>query len=108
MKVIEQAQITESQMKELLNECLSDRHLFYGLVKREDDSVFNRTFSLLIIEAVMEANNRSNPSFLSESEVLEVHKKLLDYSKREKALEAMLKRWDGHILAHIRRMHLTA
>ena len=59
-KIIEGKKISYEQMKEILRLCLSEKHIFYGLGKEKDDSVFNRTFSILIIEAIISVNNKAD------------------------------------------------
>lgn len=41
--------VSEEKQKWILDKLMSDEHLLHGVGKTEDDSVFNRTFSVLII-----------------------------------------------------------
>lgn len=73
--------LTVDQMKNILNIALGDDYLFYGIDKNCDDSVFKRAFTTLILSITLNANNHEE--FLSESEVLHVFEKFLDYFKLE-------------------------
>ena len=44
---------TSTELTTLLTVLLDEQHLFYGIGKNEDDSVFTRTFSMLIIGLVL-------------------------------------------------------
>lgn len=100
-RIIEGRKISYNQMKEILILCLSDEHLFYGLGTVEDDSVFNRTFSMLIIDAIVSINNKGEEEFLCESEVLNVYKKIMEYFRKENDLRGYVedKGW-AHSTAH--------
>ena len=100
-KIIEEDKISYEQMKKILRLCLSEDHLFYGLGKVNDDSVFNRTFSILIIEAILSANNKAEKEFLCESEVLNIYKRVMEYFKKEQDFRGYVegKGW-AHSTAH--------
>lgn len=101
LKIIEEKQISYEQMKEILNICLSENHLFCGIGKHEDDTVFNRTFSSLIIEGIILSNNSAETYFLSEAELLNAYKKVIKYFNEEKDLRGYVenKGW-AHSSAH--------
>ena len=100
-RIIEDTKISHEQMKEILILCLSEKHLFYGIGKVKDDSVFNRTFSVLVIEGIISINNKSEKEFLSESEIKNTYKKVMDYFKKENDLRGYVegKGW-AHSTAH--------
>lgn len=100
-RIIEGRKISYDQMKEILRLCLSEEHLFWGIGKVKDDSVFNRTFSMLIIEIILCVNNKNEKEFLCEEEVLGVYKKVMDYFRKENDLRGYVegKGW-AHSTAH--------
>ena len=100
-RIIEGTKISYEQMKKILKLCLSEDHLFYGLGKVKDDSVFNRTFSMLIIKVIVSTNNKAEKEFLCESEVLNVYKKVMEYFRKENDLRGYVegKGW-AHSTAH--------
>lgn len=81
--IIEKSKISYDQMKKLLNLCLTSNHLFYGLGKEHDDSVFNRTFTMLVIGNIVNANNSAEKKFLNKEEVLVVYRKVMEYCTKE-------------------------
>jgi hypothetical protein len=99
--LIEGARLSYEQMKNILKICLSKEHLFCGLGKVNDDTVFNRTFSMLIIEAIICANNKAEKPFLCKSEVKKVFKIIVDYLRKEKDFRGYVegKGW-AHSIAH--------
>lgn len=100
-RIIEYKKISYEQMKEILRLCLSENHIFYEIGKVKDDSVFNRTFSMLIIEAIVSSNNRAFEEFLSESEILNVYKKVMEYLGKENDLRGYVEgRGWAHSTAH--------
>ena len=100
-RIIEGTKISYEQMKKNLRLCLSEDHLFYGIGKVKDDSVFNRTFSMLIIEVIVSTNNKAEKEFLCESEVLNVYKKVMEYFRKENDLRGYVEgRGWAHSTAH--------
>lgn len=91
--------LSVEEIHTLLNKVLDDKHLFFGIGKTNDDSVFMRTFSLLIISLSLYVH-RSNP-YLKKEEVLEIFNKILFYFKEEKDLRGYIedKGW-AHSTAH--------
>lgn len=101
LRVIINKKISYEQMKELLKLCLSEEHLFYGVGKIDDDSVFNRTFTICIVESIISVNNKHEEGFLNESEVLLVYNEVMRYFTNEKDLRGYVegKGW-AHSSAH--------
>ncbi|NDI36538.1 DUF2785 domain-containing protein [Chengkuizengella sediminis] len=93
--------ITEDQMKEILALSLSEKHLFYNVGVKEDDSVFNRAFSILIVAAVIWFHNQNGEKLLAEEEVLKVHRDVVRYTKSEQDIRGYVeqKGW-AHSTAH--------
>lgn len=101
LRVIIDKRISYEQMKEILKLCLSEEHLFCGVGKIEDDSVFNRTFTICIVEAIISVNNKAEEEFLNELEVLHVYEEVMRYFRNEKDLRGYVegKGW-AHSSAH--------
>lgn len=60
---VPEKKFTSEQMKDLLNISLDSDHLFYKLSENDEDSVFKRTFSVLIIALIIYEHRKEN--FLS-------------------------------------------
>lgn len=101
LRVIIEKKISYEQMKELLKLSLSEEHLFYRVGKVDDDSVFNRTFTICIVDAIISVNNNQEEGFLNESEVLHVYEEVMRYFRNEKDLRGCVegKGW-AHSSAH--------
>jgi hypothetical protein len=86
-------------LKEILIVSLNEQHLFLGLGERESDTVFTRTFSMLIVAAVLNAHRRH--PFLPHNELQVIKHKLLRYLDGEKDLRGYIpvKGW-AHSAAH--------
>ncbi len=84
---------------EILQVALNEQHLFYGLGEKESDTVFTRSFSMLIVAAVLSAHRRH--PFLPESELQVIKQKLLRYLDGERDLRGYVpvKGW-AHAMAH--------
>ncbi|MCM3758241.1 DUF2785 domain-containing protein [Sporosarcina aquimarina] len=91
--------LNKNQLKQLLDICVDDQHLFYRLGESETDSVFVRSFSVLIVPLILNVDHRY--SFLSESEIKYVQKRLLAYVRNEKDLRGyVVGKGGAHALAH--------
>lgn len=99
--IISCEKISYDQMKELLKLSLNDNNLFYKIGGNEDDSVFKRTFTLCIINMILNLNNECDDSFLSEEDILHVYNEVLRYFRNEKDVRGYvnLKGW-AHSSAH--------
>jgi hypothetical protein len=87
------------QMRELLNISLDDQHLFWKIGEIGTDSVFTRSFSMLMIPLVLDMD-RKYP-FLAQEEVRMIKNKLLNYIMLEKDRRGYVenKGW-AHAIAH--------
>lgn len=99
--IIKDRKISNDEMKKLLKICLSEDHLFYKIGNIEDDSVFNRAFSVLVIDDIIMANNEEKTKFLNNNEIIDVYNKVLNYFIEEKDLRGYVneKGW-AHSVAH--------
>lgn len=89
----------EKRLKKLLLISLDEQHLFYGIGEKNTDSVFTRSFSVLLIPLVMSAD-RKNP-FLSQEDVLMIKNKLVRYIVLEQDVRGYVgdEGW-AHAVAH--------
>lgn len=91
--------LSQQQLHELLPKVLSEQHMLYKLGEQGTDSVFRRSFSVLLLPLLLIAN-RSHP-FIAASEVRQIKDKLLHYLRNEKDRRGFVegKGW-AHAVAH--------
>lgn len=96
---ITKGRFTFEQLRYLLNISLDSSHLFYKLQENDEDAVFTRTFSVLIVALIVYEHRKSN--FLSEEVLYEVKNKLIEYMLNEKDVRGYvaIKGW-AHSAAH--------
>lgn len=99
--LITQKLLNKEQIKVLLNSCLTEKHLFYKLGEAEDDSVFNRTFSLLVVDVILYYHINLDGSLLTKEEVSKVFSDVIRYVRTEKDVRGYVKDkgW-AHAMAH--------
>jgi hypothetical protein len=99
--MIVENQLTDGEIKSLLKLLLSEKHLFYKIGKTEDDSVFNRTFTLLIIVTMIYRHNQSTDNLFTEEEIKRICTEIINYTKQEKDARGYveIKGW-AHSAAH--------
>ena len=99
-------QFEEDELKALLRQLLTADHLLYKLGESNTDSVFMRSFSVLLIPLIL-SWHRQRP-FLMPYELRELKVKLIDYLEREQDLRGFVlekdeagepKGW-AHAVAH--------
>ncbi|XMB85199.1 DUF2785 domain-containing protein [Mycoplasmatota bacterium WC44] len=90
---------TKEQMKELLFQVFNEDKLFYKIGESNSDSVFTRTFSVLIIPLILYKNLIDG--FLTVEEILTVYDNTKKYFKLEKDYRGYVvdKGW-AHSVAH--------
>ena len=88
---IERGHYSHEQLKNILHSILNKNYLFYriGTSKKQEDAVFKRSFSVLLIPPIME-KHRKTP-FLKEAEVHRVWDHLKRYMQQESDHRGMLK-----------------
>ncbi len=69
------------QLRQLLSIAMDDAHLFYRIGEEKTNSVFVRSFSVLILPLILWADRQV--SFLDESDIRMIVYKLTDYISRE-------------------------
>jgi len=91
--------LTTTEMKMMLDTCLDDEHLFLGIGERETDTVFTRSFSLLVIPLAM-CMDKETP-FLSDNDVRNIKDTVIRYIKQERDYRGYVegKGW-AHAIAH--------
>ena len=92
-------QLSPGELKHLLNACLDDSHTFYRIGEEGTDSVFTRTFSLLVVALILDAQRRNR--FLTQADIREVKAKMVRYMAEEKDVRGYIeeKGW-AHSTAH--------
>lgn len=100
-RMIVNNELTDKEVKGLLELSLSEGHLFYNIGKKEDDSIFNRTFTMLIIGGIIYRHNKGEEKIFTEEEIKRVHREILKYAREEKDLRGYVenKGW-AHSVAH--------
>jgi hypothetical protein len=96
---IESDKLTPGELKQLMDTCLDDSHVFYKIGESGADSVFTRTFSLLVIALIIDAHRRRK--FLTTADLREVETKMIRYMAEEKDVRGFVdqKGW-AHSPAH--------
>lgn len=96
-KLIIEDYLTIKQMNYILEVCL--RNLYLNIGQKEDDSVFSRSFSALVIVLILKKDKEKR--FLSDDTLEQVVVKSIDYLKLEKDIRGNVagKGW-AHSIAH--------
>ncbi|QUI23285.1 DUF2785 domain-containing protein [Vallitalea pronyensis] len=84
LTIIERKALTNKQLIALLDLCLSKDHLFYEHGLAENDGVFNRSFTVLIIGGILNYHLTHNQQLLSQELVIHVYTSLVNYIENEK------------------------
>jgi hypothetical protein len=91
--------IDQEQLRSLLPIILDEQHMLYKIREQNTDSVFKRSFSVLLLPLLL-IIHRSQP-FLTAPEIHQIKEKLLYYLESEKDLRGFVieKGW-AHSIAH--------
>ncbi len=91
--------IDPEQLRSLLPIVLDEQHLLYKVGEQNMDSVFTRSFSVLLVPLLL-ITHRTHP-FLSRPEIYQIKEKLLYYLRNEKDRRGFVsgKGW-AHAIAH--------
>ncbi len=86
-------------LNEILKVVLNDQHLFLGLGEVDSDTVFTRSFSMLILRSILNAHIRHH--FLPDDEIQVIKSKIMRYLANERDLRGYVpvKGW-AHAIAH--------
>lgn len=92
--------LTEQNLRNIFTTILDDQHIFYKIGEKDSDSVFTRSFSVLLIPLLLMCNKKQN--FLGESELLLIKDEILRYLSIEKDFRGYVpgKGW-AHAPAHV-------
>lgn len=90
---------SDEQLKNLLDVALDDNHLFYRIGEQGTDSVFTRTFSVLILPPILGIDRQR--SFLQREDMARIQGRLITYLKGERDVRGYVedKGW-AHAPAH--------
>ncbi|MCW3794596.1 DUF2785 domain-containing protein [Paenibacillus sp. LS1] len=96
---IGQGVFSEDQLRHVLQLALDDQHLFYGIGEQGTDSVFTRTFSVLLLPPILSVDREQ--SFLNKEDIAGIHHRLTTYLECEKDVRGYAddKGW-AHAPAH--------
>lgn len=97
--LIKQDYLNHQQMKYLIETCLDQNHLFLDIGSTNDDSVFTRAFSTLVVALILGKDREER--FLSEETVLQAIDSSIQYLQKEKDTRGYVeeKGW-AHSIAH--------
>ena len=98
--ILDKRLLTQEQMTHLLETVIDENHLFYAIGEVNTDSVFMRSFSNLIVAAILYTDAKE--AAFSQSTVQGVKQALLRYAKEEKDWRGYVdgKGW-AHAMAHL-------
>jgi hypothetical protein len=91
--------LSQEQLRDLLPVILDDQHMLYKIGERDTDSVFTRSFSILVLPLLLIAH-RERPLF-SPAEIDQIKQKLLYYLENERDRRGFVpERGWAHAIAH--------
>ena len=79
--LIKKGYISHSHLQKLLLESISDKYLLYKIHSDDEDAVFTRAFTTLLIALIIDAD--TNHNFLSQADLLHVKDRLVLYMNNE-------------------------
>lgn len=91
--------IDQEQLRSLLPIILNERHMLYNIGEKNTDSVFRRSFSILLLPLILITHRSQH--FLTAPEIRQVKEKLIYFLENEKDLRGFVseKGW-AHSIAH--------
>ncbi|WP_079508682.1 DUF2785 domain-containing protein [Mesobacillus jeotgali] len=97
--LIKQDYLNDQQMDYLLMTCIDKDHLFYNIGSKNNDSVFTRAFSSLVVALILGQDRDAR--FLSEHSVIKAIKSSIKYLQQEEDTRGYVeeKGW-AHSIAH--------
>lgn len=99
--IIMEKKISKIEIKTLLEKCLREDYLFYEIGEVEGDSVYRRSFTILIIRTILLYHNKFGEDLLDQREIEEVYSSVVRYLRMEKDVRGYTKGggW-AHSLSH--------
>ncbi|AGE80488.1 TPA: DUF2785 domain-containing protein [Bacillus thuringiensis] len=79
--LIKKDYLSHTQLQKLLLESISDKYLLYKIHSDDEDAVFTRAFTTLLIALIIDAD--TNHNFLSQADLLHVKDRLVLYMNNE-------------------------
>jgi hypothetical protein len=97
--ILNYAILNPEQLHSLLQQILGKQHMFHKIGEKNTDTIFQRSFSVLLLPLLL-INHRSKP-FLTPSEISQIKEKLFCYLSNEKDRRGFVNRkgW-AHAIAH--------
>lgn len=86
--ICEKKWFTDAELRDLLKVLLDEQHLFYQIGNDGDQSVYTRTFTVLVVTLILQ-RHREQP-LLDSSEFINVKQSLIRYYKEEKDLRGYI------------------
>lgn len=99
VNLIQRDYLNPNQMEYIIKTCLDMNHLFFNIGQADDDSVFTRSFSSLVIALILEKDRQDN--FLSKDIILNAIESSIIYLQKEEDTRGYVevKGW-AHSIAH--------
>lgn len=79
--LIKKEYISHTQLQKLLLESIGEKYLLYKIYSNDEDAVFTRAFTTLLIALIIDADTHHN--FLSQNDILNVKDQLILYMNNE-------------------------
>ncbi|PEX36374.1 hypothetical protein COK00_01170 [Bacillus cereus] len=97
--LIKKEYISHTQLQKLLLESISDKYLLYKIHSSDEDAVFTRAFTTLLIALIIDAD--TNHNFLSQTDISNVKDQLILYMNNEHDFRGYVQNhgW-AHSIAH--------
>ncbi|MDT8716892.1 DUF2785 domain-containing protein [Clostridium sp. 19966] len=96
---IMEKKLNSEELKKLLAISMDNEHVFYKLYEADEDAVFKRTFSVLIVALILYKHREEE--FIENDTLYDIKNKLIEYMLKEKDLRGYVevKGW-AHSAAH--------
>ncbi|PGO23035.1 hypothetical protein CN984_24285 [Bacillus cereus] len=98
--LIKQDYISHTHLQKLLLESISEKYLFYKIHSDDEDAVFTRAFTTLLIALIIDADTKHN--FLLQTDISNVKDQLILYMNKEHDFRGYVpdRGW-AHSIAHV-------
>jgi len=97
--ILSENTISNVQLRDLLHKTIGEQYIFYNIGEQNTDTVFRRSFSILLLPLIITAHR--SRSFLTQTEIHQVKEALFRYLREEKDRRRYVnnKGW-AHTTAH--------
>lgn len=97
--ICEKEYFSDNDLLNMLNTLIDENHLFYHIGNDEDDSVFTRTFSILVVVLILIQHRKS--AILDYDRFIEVKNAVIQYYMEERDLRGYIEQYGwAHGAAH--------